>query len=105
MTKIALHYNPNCSACVRQAKRTAQMDWLRRVALTTEDSPLGQIPAGKIVIVDKRSNEVLTGIYATRKVCMQIPLYFLYGLLLHLLPIRVIAGIGKRGCDADACEV
>ncbi len=64
MTKIALYYNPNCPDCVSQAKRTAQMDWLGRVELLTEDSPLGEVPIGEILVVDKQSNKIFTGIYS-----------------------------------------
>lgn len=98
MARIALHYNPECNVCVRQAERTSRLDWLGRIDVTTEDSPLGAVPRGEIVVVDRRSNAVLTGLRATRKVCMQIPLYFLYGLLLHLLPSRIIAGKETQSC-------
>ena len=103
MARIALHYNPECSVCARQAERTARLDWLGRIDVTTEDSPLGAVRRGEIVVVDKRSNAVLTGLRATRKVCMQIPLYFLYGILLHLLPIRTPGARRARGCDGDVC--
>ena len=99
MTRVALHYNPNCRACARQAKRTAQLDWFGRVEVTTEDSPLGAVSKGKIVVVDKGNKAVLTGLRATRKICMQIPLYVPFGLLLHLLPMRRIAGKERRGSD------
>ena len=104
MKAISLHYNPMCATCVRQARRTARLDWLGRVDVTTADSPLGAVPAGEIVVVDKRNNEICTGICATRKVCMQIPLFFLFGLVLHLVPIRATAGSKRKGCDEDACE-
>ena len=104
MARIALHYNPDCNICARQAARTARLDWLGRVEVTSEDSPLGKVPAGKIVVVDKASREVLTGLRATRKICMQVPLYFPYGLLLHLLPSRMGADEGQRGCDGDSFE-
>ncbi len=37
---IRLHYNSDCPVCVRQAARTASMDWLGRVELCTDASPL-----------------------------------------------------------------
>ena len=95
---IALHYNPDCPDCVRRAHRTARLDWLGRVELRTDESPLGRVPAGEIVVVDKRSGRTHAGIHATRKVCLQIPLFFLYGLVLCLLPGRRTAGMeGKPG--------
>ena len=104
MARIALHYNPECNACVRQAARTARLDWLDRIDVTTRDSPLGAVPKGEIVVVDRDREEVLTGLPAARKVCMQIPLYFLYGLLLHLLPSRIIAGRETRSCTGRSGE-
>ena len=105
MTKIALYYNTNCSDCVREAKRTAQFDWLGRVEILTEDSPLGELPIGEILVVDKQSNKIFTGVYATRKVCLQVPMFFLYGLVLYLSPIRKMAGRKKQGCNGDVCEI
>ena len=89
---------------MRQAARTARLDWLGRVELRTDESPLGAVPVGEIVVVEKRSGRTSTGIYAVRKVCMQIPLLFPYGRALCLPPIRAIAGRGKPGCNGDACE-
>ena len=81
--KIALYYNPTCPDCVRRAARTARMDWLNRVALHAGESPLGEVPVGEIVVVDRRSGRAHTGIDAVRKLCLQIPLYFPYGLYLQ----------------------
>ena len=90
---------------MRKAKRTAQIDWLGRIELLTEGSPLGEVPIGKIVVVDKRQNKVFTDIYATRKVCLQVPLFFFYGLLLYIPVIQKIMGNENQGCNGDACEV
>lgn len=105
MTGITLYYNKDCPRCRRQAKRTAKLDWLRRVKLSTEESPLGEVPLGEIVVVDKQSNRVYTGIFATRRVCMQVPAFFVYGLLLYIPFIRKLAGKNKPGCNGDACKV
>ena len=102
---IRLHYNPNCPDCVRQAKRTARMDWLGRVELRTDESPLGEVPMGNIVVVDTKKNRIFTGIYATRMVCLQIPLLFPYGLVLYIPAIRKLIGRDKQGCNGDACEI
>ena len=77
---VSLFYNPRCSDCVRQANLTVRMDWLGRVELRTDDSPLGAVPVGEIVVVEKKRSRAFTGVYATRKVCLQVPLFFLYGL-------------------------
>ena len=102
---VALFYNPRCPDCVRQANLTASMDWLGRVELRTDDSPLGAVPVGEIVVVEKQSSRAFTGVYATRKVCLQVPLFFLYGLALYLPPVRALFGRDKQGCNGDACEI
>ena len=102
---VSLFYNANCPDCVRQAQLTARMDWLGRVELRTDDSPLGAVPVGEIVVVEKESSRAFTGVYATRKVCLQVPLLFPYGLALYLPPIRALFGRHKQGCNGDACEI
>ena len=103
--RLSLHYNPNCPKCVRQAKRTARLDWLGAIEPRTDRSPLGEVPVGEIVVVDEQNRRVFTGVYATRMVCLRIPLLFLYGLLLYLPPIRNRVGGAKPGCNGDECEV
>ena len=100
---LALHYNPNCPDCVRLAALTSRLDWLRAIDLRTDASPLGEVPAGEIVVVDERVR-VFTGVYAKRKVCLRIPLFFVYGLALYVPPIRRFAGRANPGCNGDACE-
>ena len=102
---VSLFYNPRCPDCVQQASLTARMDWLGRVELRTDDSPLGAVPVGEIVVVEKQSSRAFTGVYATRKVCLQVPLFFLYGLALYLPPVRALFGRDKQGCNGDACEI
>ena len=102
---VALFYTPRCPDCVRQASLTVRMDWLGRVELRTDDSPLGAVPVGEIVVVEKQSSRAFTGVYATRKVCLQVPLFFLYGLALYLPPVRALFGRNKQGCNGDACEI
>ena len=101
----ALHYNPDCPDCVRRANLTARMDWLRRVELRTDDSPLGKVPAGEIVVVDKRSDRTYAGIQATRKACLQIPLFFFYGVVLCLLPGRKAVGVGEGKARRPASDM
>ena len=103
--RLSLHYNPSCPDCVRQAKRTARLDWLRAIDLRTDRSPLGEVPLGEIVVVDERSRRVYTGVYATRMVCLRVPLLFLYGLLLYLPPIRDRVAGSEPGCNGDRCEI
>ena len=102
---VSLFYNPRCPDCVRQVSLTARMDWLNRVELRTDNSPLGKVPVGEIVVVEKKRSKTFTGVYATRKVCLQVLLFFLYGLALYLPPVRALFGRDKLGCNGDACEI
>ena len=54
------HYNASCPGCVRQASRTARLDWLGCVDLSTEPSPLGEVPVGEIVVVDRWRKRLFT---------------------------------------------
>ena len=102
---LTLYYNANCDDCARKAQRTQSLDWFNRVRVSTEESPLGYAPRGEIIVVEDSSQNVYTGIYATRIIGMQVPVYFLYGLALFVPPIRDIFGKGKQGCNGDACQV
>ena len=75
------------------------------MAVPAGDSPIGPVPLGEIVVVDNRTDKVFTGIFATRIVCMQVPVYFLFGLLLYIPPIRQVLGRNKQGCHGEACEI
>ena len=102
---ITLYYNVSCPDCERKANRTVKLDWLNRVKVSTEDSPVGEVPKGEIVVVDNSANRVFTGIYATRMICMQVPAYFLYGLALYIPPIRNLFAQENPGCNGDACQI
>lgn len=103
--KVSLYHNPSCPDCVRQARRTARLDWLQAIDLRTDRSPLGEMPAGEIVVIDEERRRVYTGVHAIRMVCVRIPLLFLYGFLLHLPCVRDRIGEAKPGRNSDACEV
>lgn len=103
--KLSLHYNSSCPVCAGRARRTARLDWFGAIELRTDHSPLGEVPVGEIVVVDERRRRVFTGVYATREVCLRIPLLSLYGLLLYVPPIRSLVGKSNPGRNGDACEV
>ena len=105
MPTVTLHYNASCPDCARQASRTTRLDWFGRITLSTEPSPLGEVPVGEIVVVDRRRKRLFTGVFATRRVCMEVPLLLPLGLLLYLPPVRRIVGSRDPGCNGDACEV
>lgn len=102
---ISLYFNANCPDCARKAALTNRLDWLHRVQLRTDKSPLGDVPIGEIVVVEERSNRIFTGVFALQKTCLQIPLYYLYGVALYLPIIRNLVGREKLGCNGNACEI
>ena len=102
---ITLHYNATCGDCARKAQRTSRLDWLNRVRVSTEESPIGQVPPGELVVVENATQKVYTGVYAIRMICLQVPMYFIYGLVLFIPPIRNIVDQGKQGCNGDACQI
>ena len=102
---ITLHYNAACLDCERKANRTSRLDWLNRVQFSTENSPIGQVAKGETVVVDNSSGKTFTGIYATRNICLNVPAYFPYGLILYIPPIRNLFAKSQTGCDGDACQI
>ncbi len=105
MAAITIHYNAACGRCRRLARWTRRLDWLRRVRLSTERSPLGPVPMGETVVVGRRG-EIWTGIEATRAICRQVPLYWPAALLLAIGPLRRRLDRGSRpACTGERCDV
>ncbi|HKK72006.1 MAG TPA: hypothetical protein VKA86_12360 [Candidatus Krumholzibacteria bacterium] len=101
MSVIKLFYNGSCGDCDRMARRTRRLDWLGRIELSTDLPPCGPLDGGEIAVVHTASGRVHTGIEATREVCMHVPLYVPYGLLLHIPLVRRFFGRGRtRGGGA-----
>ncbi len=100
-----LYYNKQCSDCVKQAETTKSLDWFKRFEFSTEISPVGELSPGKIVVVDKEKGKMFTGGYATRKICLNIPVYFIVGLLLFLPPVFKAMNKNKAGCNGESCEI
>lgn len=108
MTALILYYNGNCGDCRRKARLTTRLDWFGQVDPSTNLSPVGEVPVGQIVVVDKRRSRVFTGIHATRKLCLHVPAFVLLGLLLYIPPIRRIAEKRQEkqnGCNSDECQI
>ncbi len=102
---ITLYYNAACPECERKANRTARLDWLNRVRISTRISPIGKVPLGDIVVEDNANNLVFTGIYATRAICLNVPAYFLYGLALYIPPVRNLFARASARCEGGACNL
>ncbi len=102
---ITVFYNADCRDCARKAARTAKMDRRGRIEFSTDESPIGPVPPGEIVVVDVEGSRLFTGVYATRMICLQVPVLVLIGLALYLPPVRRLAGGRKQGCNGDSCEI
>lgn len=99
-----LFYNEECLDCAKQAASTSRLDWLGRISVSTDIPPTGSLEKGEIVLISESGN-VFTRGYATRAICLNIPAYFIIGLLLYFPPFLKIASKGKAGCNGDSCEI
>jgi len=99
-----LYYNKDCPDCARQAAQTSKLDWPDRIKVSTEVPPTGELEKGDIVVISDGGKIYSSG-YATRVICLNIPNYFLLGVLLYLPPLLRRISKGKAGCNGDSCEV
>ena len=99
-----LYYNKDCKECEGQSVLTAKLDWLNRVHLSTETPPTGELEQGEIVVISK-DGKIYTEGYALRIICLNVPLFYIFGLLLFLPPILKAASKGKAGCNGASCEI
>jgi len=104
LTTYTLYHHKDCPECAKQAALTRKLDWLNRIRVSTEIPPTGELEKGEIVLISD-DNKAYTKGYAVRKICLNVPAYFLYGLLLFLPPVLNAASKGKAGCNGDACEI
>ena len=104
MAKYILYHHRDCSDCAKQAAQTRKLDWFRRIGVSTEIPPTGALEKGEIVLISNDDKAYTRG-FATRKICLNVPVYFLYGLLLFLPPLLKAASKGKAGCNGDVCDV
>ncbi len=99
-----LYYHKDCPDCASQAATTSKLDWLNRISLSTEIPPTGELEKGEIVLISDSGHAFTRG-YATRKICLNVPVYFLFGLFLFFPPLLKMASKGKAGCNGDSCDI
>ena len=99
-----LFYHKDCPDCANQAAQTSKLDWLNRIKVSTEIPPTGELEKGEIVLISNEGKAFTRG-YATRKICLNVPMYFLYGLALFFPPLLKFASKGKAGCNGDICDI
>lgn len=98
-----LFYNKECSDCENQAAQTSKLDWFDRINISTGIPPTGELEKGEIVLISKEGKVYSSG-YATRKICLNIPVYCLIGLMLFFPPFLRLASKDKAGCNGNTCE-
>jgi hypothetical protein len=99
-----LFYNKECPDCEQRARFTSKLDWLNRLRVSTEIPPTGELEKGEIVVISDEGN-VFTHGYAQRVICLNIPLFFIFGLILLLPPVVKAASKGKVGCNGESCDI
>ena len=99
-----LFYNKDCNDCGRQASTTSMLDWFNRIAVSTDIPPTGELEKGEIVLISN-DGKAYSGGYATRRICLNVPVYFILGILLYIPPIFKAMSKGKAGCNGDSCDV
>lgn len=99
-----LFYHQDCPDYARQAALTSKLDWLKRIKLSTEAPPSGELVKGEIVPIPN-DGEMFSVAYATRKFCLNVLLYFPLGLLLFLKPIFNLASKVEAGYNGDSGDV
>jgi hypothetical protein len=89
MKTVRLYYDADCAKCARLAQRAKKLDWFNRVELSTAPPPVGEpLPLGQIVVEDFRCGCFDRGVMAVRHLCLQIPAFYVFGLLLYLPAVR-----------------
>lgn len=99
-----LFYNKECSDCEQHAQFTSKLDWLNRVKMSTDIPPTGELEKGEIVVISEQG-KVYTHGYAQRVICLNVPLLFIFGLILLFPPAVRAASKGKAGCNGDSCDI
>ncbi len=100
-----LYYNMNCKECEKQANSTSSLDWLHRFEISTDTPPTGELKIGDIAVLDKAKGKIYTGGYASRVICLNIPIYYIIGLLMYLPPIFKLIDKNKVGCNGESCDI
>lgn len=99
-----LYYHKDCQDCAKQGAQTIALDWFNRINLSTEIPPTGELVKGEIALISDKG-QVFTRGYATRKICLNIPVYFVIGVILYFPPFLKIASKNKAGCNGDVCDI
>ncbi len=98
-----LFYHKDCDDCARQAAMTSKLDWFNRIDVSVDVPPTGELEKGEIVLISDRGQAYTRG-YATRKICLNVPVYFLLGLLLFFPPLLNVVSKQKAGCNGEYCD-
>ena len=103
MSQIRIYRNPDCAKCARYARVHQSLDWLHRVEGSTATPRTGPLRLGEVVVEKLDDGRILRGADAFREICLQIPAYAPFLLLLRLPAVRAFADREMTGCNGEAC--
>lgn len=106
MKRILIYRNPHCARCAKIARIHHAVDWLDRIADTTETPPGGPLQMGEVVVQDLRNRQFFHGAEAAALVYRQAVAYWPLLPLLWIPPVRAWIDREMRGaCGGDSCQI
>ena len=105
MPHIRIYRHPDCARCARLARIHHALDLFGRVESTTQTPPTGALRMGQIVVEDRASGVVESGVGAFRLMTRAIPFYAPGRLLLAFSGFRSFVEREMGGCADGACEI
>ena len=104
MKRLLIYRHPECRRCAQIARVHHALDWLNRIADTTETPPTGPLRRGEIVVRDLATHRMLAGAEALSLVYRQVIAYWPLLLLLAIPPLRAWAEREISGEPAGDCQ-
>mgnify|MGYP001552041526 CR=1 FL=1 len=101
MKRVVIYRHPECRRCARFARVHHALDWLGRLATSTDVPPGGPLVPGRIAVVDLATRRRVGGAEAFALICRQVPAYWP---LLALLGIPAARRRFAREFDPGATE-
>jgi hypothetical protein len=104
MKRVLIYRHPNCERCARFARVHHAVDWMNRIAETTDTPPTGPLRRGEIVVEDLATHRILAGAEALGLVYRQAILYWPLLVLLWIPPTRAWLDREVRGDPEGSCQ-
>ncbi|HVU23460.1 MAG TPA: hypothetical protein VHE13_04990 [Opitutus sp.] len=88
MKRVRIHRHPDCARCARIARLHQALDWLNRIAVSTEPPPGDALPRGHIAVIDLGTGARIRGAAGFGLICRNVPAYWPLLALLHVPSFR-----------------